>query len=91
MSKLDKKEKEILNAFDAGKLRKSKGSGKEIECHKEYAQATFKKDTRINIHLSSRDLRALQARALQEGIPYQTLVASVLHKYVAGKLVEKRT
>jgi predicted DNA binding CopG/RHH family protein len=91
MSKLDKEEKEILKAFDEGKLRKSKGSGKEIERHKEYAQATFKKDTRINIRLSSRDLRALQARALQEGVPYQTLVASVLHKYVDGKLVEKRT
>jgi predicted DNA binding CopG/RHH family protein len=62
---------------------------KEIEKHRSVAEATLKKDARINIRLSSRDLRALQARALKEGIPYQTLVSSVLHKFVDGQLVEK--
>ena len=89
MSKLDKEEKEILVAFESGKLKKSRNVLKDIARHAEYAEATFKKDARINIRLSSRDLRALQARALQEGIPYQTLVASVLHKYVDGQLISK--
>lgn len=88
MSKLTAEEQEILEASDAGKLKRVKKAAKEIERHRSYAEATFKKDARIDIRLSSRDLRALQTRALQEGIPYQTLVASVLHKYVDGQLVE---
>ncbi len=89
MSKLDKEEKEILEAFESGKLKKSRNSKKQIEQHKAIAEATFKKDARINIRLSSRDLRSLQARALREGIPYQTLVSSVLHKFVDGQLIDK--
>jgi len=62
-----------------------------IEQHQAIANASFKKDARINIRLSSRDLRSLQARALKEGIPYQTLVSSVLHKFVDGQLIEKNS
>ena len=89
MSRLDSEEKEILKAFESGKLERAKNALEEREAHKVIAEATFKKDARINIRLSSRDLRALQARALKEGIPYQTLVSSVLHKFVDGQLVEK--
>ena len=89
MSRLDSEEKEILEAFESGKLKKAKNAVEERETHKVIADATFKKDARINIRLSSRDLRALQARALKEGVPYQTLVSSVLHKFVDGQLVEK--
>ena len=89
MSKLDNEEQEILDAFESGKLKKSKNSKKQIEQHRLVAEATFKKDARINIRLSSRDLRSLQARALREGVPYQTLVSSVLHKYVDGQLIDK--
>ena len=88
MNKLNREEKEISEAFNSGKLKRSRNAAKEIERHKSYAEATFKKDARINIRLSSKDLRALQARALHEGIPYQTLVSSVLHKYVDGQLIE---
>ena len=86
MNKLDKEEKDILEAFESGKLKRVKNVKDKIEQHKAVAEATFKKDARINIRLSSRDLRSLQARALKEGIPYQTLVSSVLHKYVSGGL-----
>jgi predicted DNA binding CopG/RHH family protein len=89
MSKLDPEEQEILEAFEGGRLKRTKGASDVIAEHREIAEATFKKDARINIRLSSRDLRALQARALKEGIPYQTLVSSVLHKYLDGQLVEK--
>jgi len=89
MYKLDTEEEEILEEFESGKLKSVKDVDQEIKRHQAVAEATFKKDARINIRLSSRDLRALQVRALQEGIPYQTLVSSVLHKFVDGQLVEK--
>lgn len=84
-SKLNKDEKEILKDFEAGEFESVLTSRR-----KKYIQAlaeeTFKKDKRINIRISSRDLTSLQRRALEEGIPYQTLVSSILHKYVSGGL-----
>ncbi|MCP8898437.1 hypothetical protein [Gilvimarinus xylanilyticus] len=90
MSRLDKEEQEILEAFGAGKLQRSTDNEGRKARHQDYAEAMFKKDARINIRLSSKDLRGLQKRALIEGIPYQTLVASILHKYVEGRLHEDR-
>ncbi|MEO7917551.1 MAG: CopG family antitoxin [Dokdonella sp.] len=88
MSRLDQEEQEILTAFDAGDVKRSKGAAQTQKRHQEYAEAMFKKDARINIRLPSKDLRGLQKKALAEGIPYQTLVASVLHKYLEGRLQE---
>lgn len=88
MSKLSSEEREILDAFDKGKLKRSKKALDTQKRHQEYAEAMFKKDARINIRLSSKDLRGLQKKAMAEGIPYQTLVASILHKYVEGRLHE---
>ncbi len=85
MSKLDAEEKEILAAYDRVDVRSVKGLQKELVRHSKVAENTFKKDARINIRIASRDLRALQKRALAEGIPYQTLIASVLHKYAEGR------
>ena len=88
MSKLKKDEKALLDSVEAGEWQSMPDREKEIERYEEYAAATFKKDRRINIRISSKDLNALQKRALREGIPYQTLVASVLHKYVSGQFSE---
>nr|WP_256995738.1 hypothetical protein [Halomicronema hongdechloris] len=85
---MDQEEKEILEAYEAGKLKRTEGAAQIQKRHREYAEAMFRKDARINIRLSSKDLRGLQKRALAEGIPYQTLIASVLHKYVEGRLRE---
>jgi predicted DNA binding CopG/RHH family protein len=49
----------------------------------------MKKDKRVNIRLSSKDLEELQVAAMRQGIPYQTLMASILHRYVHGSLTEK--
>ncbi len=87
---LDQEEGEILNAFDAGEIKRSDGADEIIERHKEYAAAAFRKDARINIRLSSRDLRQLQKCAVAEGIPYQTLASSILHKYVDGRFRRNR-
>jgi predicted DNA binding CopG/RHH family protein len=88
MTKLDREESEILEAFESEKLKQSKNAEGIREKHKEYAAVMLRKDARINIRISSRDLRSLQKRAIAEGMPYQTLVASVLHKYVEGRLHE---
>jgi predicted DNA binding CopG/RHH family protein len=89
MGNLNSKEQEILDAFESGRLKQSKDVAQELVIHRASAEFTFKKDARINIRLSSKDLRALKTRALQEGISYQTLVSSILHKFVDGQLVEK--
>ena len=83
--KLSKEEKEILKEFEAGEF-KSVLTPRRKKMLQAAAEETFKKDKRINIRISSRDLESLQRRALEEGIPYQTLVSSVLHKYVSGGL-----
>ncbi len=88
MSKLDQEESEILEAFKSGKVKRAKDATETQKRHQQYAAAMFKKDARINIRLPSKDLRGLQKKALAEGIPYQTLVASILHKYVEGRLHE---
>ena len=89
MNPLDSEEIEILEAFEKGGLKRAPNALQEIERHKAIAEATFKQDVQIDVRLSSRDLRSLQVRALQEGIPYQALVSSILHKFVDGQLVEK--
>lgn len=88
MNKLDPEEKEILDAFEGGKSQRAHDASEIKRLHQAYAEAMFKKDARINIRIASRDLRGLQKKALAEGIPYQTLVASILHKYVEGRLHE---
>jgi len=88
MARLTKEEKEVLRDFDGGAFR-SVATKRELEAYRVAAHATALKDRRVNIRISSLDLAGLQARALQEGLPYQTLIASVLHKYVSGRLVEK--
>jgi predicted DNA binding CopG/RHH family protein len=88
MKKRDEFENYMLEAYEKGNLVSTNPSAKEKENFKAFAQATFLKDRRVNIRLSSPDLMDIQARALEDGVPYQTLIASVLHKYVSGRLVE---
>jgi predicted DNA binding CopG/RHH family protein len=87
--KLDAAEKELLDSFEAGSF-KSVGTKSSFAKYRAAAKATALKDQRINIRLSSPDLRGLQVKAMEEGLPYQTLIASVLHKYVSGRLVENK-
>lgn len=87
---IDPYEAAILSAFEKGKLR-SVATKSELAKFRAAARATAIKDRRVNIRLSSGDLSDIQARALEEGVPYQTLIASVLHKYVTGRLAERGT
>ena len=88
MSKLDTYEQVVLEAYEAVKLKPIAGKA-ELQRMRSAARATSIKDKRVNIRLSSVDLLDIQAKALAEGMPYQTLIASVLHKYAAGKFTEK--
>ena len=88
MKKLDAFEKDILDAYEKGELKTSSPSKARLAKFKAADTATFLKEKRINIRLSAPDLMDIQARALEEGMPYQTLIASVLHKFVSGRLVE---
>lgn len=88
MPEIDKYELEIVQAYDKGKL-KSVATKSELAKFKAAARATAIKDRRVNIRLSSGDLSDIQVKALEEGMPYQTLIASILHKYVTGKLSEQ--
>ncbi|MFH1958325.1 MAG: hypothetical protein ABIJ15_07620 [bacterium] len=78
----DKYESEILKAFENGKLKHSKSRTD----YQSIARNTMKKNKKINIRISDNDLTALQRRAAREGIPYQTLIGSVLHKFASGFL-----
>ena len=91
MKKLDTFEKDLLDSFDKGELKSTSPSKTTLAKFKAAASATFIKDRRINIRLSTPDLMDIQARALEEGIPYQTFIASVLHKYASGRLYERQS
>jgi predicted DNA binding CopG/RHH family protein len=86
--KLDADEKELLESVERGQWRSAAGGNRERARYARYAKATFKKDRRLNIRLSSKDLEAIQKRAIAEGLPYQTLISSLLHKYASGRLKE---
>jgi predicted DNA binding CopG/RHH family protein len=86
--KLNKEEKEILESYENDEWV-SVLKPASIAKYKAAAKATFKKDKRVNIRISELDLELLQERALIEGLPYQTLMSSVLHKYVTGRFAEK--
>lgn len=84
--KLDTKEKQIVDSVERGEWRSIPALKRERKRYGRYAAATSRKDQRVNIRISSKDLDAIQKRALEEGLPYQTLISSLLHKYVSGRL-----
>lgn len=86
--KLDKEEKEILNAYDRSEMKLSSPSRREIDRVRSMARETFCKNRRITIRLYDHDLKGIQKKALEKGIPYQTLISSMIHQYVEGELIE---
>ena len=86
---LQKDELELLASYEAEEWKSAKKVKEQKEQYRAYARATLRKDKRVNIRISEKDLLALQKRAMRQGIPYQTLISSVLHKYVNGGFTEK--
>ena len=84
--KLDNEEKYLLDSLDAGDMKLITPSEKEIESIKSAANSTFKKDRRITIRLYDHDFSGIQKKAMEMGIPYQTLISGIIHRYIEGDL-----
>lgn len=87
--KYDKEEKTIVDAFEKGKMTLVTPSKKEIEIIKATARKTIIKDKRITIRLYDHDYKGIQKKALEMGIPYQTLISGIIHRYIEGDLISK--
>ena len=89
--KYNKEEKYILDALEKGNMTLVTPSKEEIESIKTAANNTFKKDKRITIRLYDHDYKGIQKKAMEKGIPYQTLISGMIHQYIEGDLVERKT
>jgi predicted DNA binding CopG/RHH family protein len=90
-TKLTKEEREILDSFEKGEWVPVTNFPKRKKELIEYARNTLRKDKRLNIRISERDLLELQRKAVKEGLPYQTYISSIIHKFINGALVEEPT
>ncbi len=90
MARLNGKERELLASVERGEWRSALHGKGALKRYVRAARQTLKKDRRVNIRLAQVDLQGIQTKAFAEGLPYQTLISSVLHKYVTGSLVSKR-
>ncbi|MFH0728758.1 MAG: hypothetical protein V2B19_20790 [Pseudomonadota bacterium] len=87
--KYDNEEQNILDAYESGQMELSRPSEKEIEAIKAAAENTFKRNKRITIRLYEHDHAGIQKKAMEMGIPYQTLISGIIHRYVEGDLISK--
>ncbi len=85
---LDAYEQDVLNSYESGEWQPVPNQAAANLEAKELAAAALAKTRRVNIRMTSMTLEGMQARAAEEGLPYQTLMASVLHKYASGRLVD---
>ena len=88
MKYYDDQEKDIIESFEKSKWTSLKGKK---TTYKKIAEENLKKSIRINIRLTAKDLKDIRRLAALEGIPYQTFIASILHKYSKGNLLDKKT
>lgn len=88
MMRREPTDRELVISVERGEWRSVRGGRSAPDRYARYAEATFRKDRRLNVRLSSKDLEAIKKRALEEGLPYQTLISSLLHKYASGRLRE---
>ena len=89
--KLDKEEKNILDLYEKGKIITKSPSKKDLGEVKKIAENTFRKNRRITIRLYEHDYVGIQKKAMEKGIPYQTLISGIIHQYIEGDLLEKKT
>jgi len=87
--KYDREEKAIIRAYEKGKMKLSTPSKKEIQAIKAMAKKTLVKDKRITIRLYTHDYQGIQKKAMEMGIPYQTLISGIIHRYIEGDLTSK--
>ena len=88
-SRMDQEERDILERFERDELRPAPNAEKEIEVASQLARNTFNKTKRVNLRFTEQDYKRAHLMAREEGIPYQTFLSSVIHKYINGRLVDK--
>ena len=88
---LDAEEKDLLESYERGEWKTVDNIKEERAMLQEAARNTLRKEKRINIRLSAKDLFDIQTAAAEEGMPYQTLISSIIHKYAAGTLIDRRS
>lgn len=86
---LDQEEKDLMESIEKEEWQPVKNLDQEKKAAIQTARNTLKKDKRINLRLSQKDYHQIQLRAIEEGVPYQTLIASIVHKYLNGLLLPK--
>ena len=86
----DSEEQDILDQFERDALLQAQESGQEMAAARLAAHYTFKKTKRVNLRVSERDFNLAHSRAREEGMPYQTILSSVIHTYISGRLVERQ-
>jgi predicted DNA binding CopG/RHH family protein len=87
--KYDKEEKAIIDAYEKGNMKLSSPSKKEIQAIKATAKKTLVKNKRITIRLYDHDYQGIQKKAMEMGVPYQTLISGIIHRYIEGELTSK--
>jgi predicted DNA binding CopG/RHH family protein len=88
--KYDREEKAIIQAYEKGNMKLSTPTKKEIEAIKATAKKTLVKDKRVTIRLYTHDYQGIQKKAMEMGIPYQTLISGIIHRYIEGDLTSKK-
>ena len=86
---IDQEEKELMDSIERDEWKPVSNFDQEKEKAVIAARNTLKKDKRINLRLTQKDYHQIQIKAIEEGIPYQTLISSVLHKYLNGTLAPR--
>ena len=89
-NELNAEERDILERFERGEVRSTPDAEREMGIARQAARNTFNKTRRVNLRMTERDFNLAHSRAREEGLPYQTLLSSVIHKYLSGRLTEKR-
>ncbi len=89
--RLDKEEKNILDLYEKGKLKAKYPTEEDLKEVKKIAENTFRKNRRITIRLYEHDYAGIQKKAMEKGIPYQTLISGIIHQYIEGDLLERKT
>ncbi|SDB09373.1 Predicted DNA binding protein, CopG/RHH family [Desulfonatronum thiosulfatophilum] len=87
---LDQEEKDLMESLEREGWQSVPDSEKQVNAARLAARNTLRKDKRINLRLSQKDYHRIQIRAVEEGIPYQTFISSLVHKYLDGKLIQKQ-
>ena len=88
-NRMSVEESDILDRFDRGELRSAPDAEGELDAARQAARNTFSKTRRVNLRVTERDFNLAHSRAREEGMPYQTLLSSVIHRYLSGRLIER--